>query len=491
MKTKTKNRAGRWLGLGAGLVLTAVAIEATLTPAAQGSVPAESVALTDRAPADFERPVLADVIAAAQPAVVTIAIEKSARNPQALSHGGDPRTNEFFERFFGRDFPRSGPQGPVRGVGSGFIVDEDGYVVTNNHVIDGADEIVVTLHDGTENRATLVGTDPKTDLAVLKIDADGLSAATFGNSDAARVGDWVVAIGNPFGFGGSATVGIISARGRDLRAGPYDDFLQIDAPINQGNSGGPVFNTAGQVIGVNTAIYSPNGGNVGIGFAIPAAQAQEIVAELRDRGSVDRGWLGVQLQDMDDALAASFGLTDKSGALVAEVVADSPADEAGVRAGDVIIRFDSEAVDSPKHLSRLVAAADSGTEVVLEVHRDGRRKRLDVALGRPDEPASIASAADGTDTGLALRALDDRARARLGLEPGASGAVIASVAPDSPAAAQGLRSGDVIVGVDRQPVASPRDVDRAVAAARNEGRDAVVLLVRRGAAQRFAALPVA
>jgi serine protease Do len=287
----------------------------------------------------------ADVIERVSPAVVNIAVTQLARTtsgrPGPQGWRGGPPVEEFFGRFFQFEAPNMpAPQPRREGLGSGFLIDAGGYVVTNNHVIDGADEIVVTLNDGRQYDATLAGHDPKTDLALLKIAADEpLPYVRFADSDHSRVGDWVLAIGNPFGLGGTATAGIISARGRDIQSGPYDDYLQIDAPINSGNSGGPVFNARGEVIGINTAIFSPNGGNIGIGFAIPANQARLVVDQLRESGAVERGWLGVEIQDLDTDLAASLGLESPQGALIANVSSDGPARKAGFEPGDVVTRF--------------------------------------------------------------------------------------------------------------------------------------------------------
>ena len=375
------------------------------TPGAAGSDVAGAGATTpvaDRASqgsvrtAGVGNPAFADIIERVKPAVVTIIVERDAtpamkravadQGPQRGQRGQEG-LDEFFERFFGPNGPGipGAPQGRgprSGGQGSGFIIDERGYVVTNNHVVSGADTVKVVLDDGTELRGKVVGTDAATDLALIKIDGGKkLRAVEFGDSDRARVGDWVVAIGNPFGFGGTATVGIISARGRDLRAGPYDDFLQVDAAINSGNSGGPVFDASGRVIGVNTAIYSPNGGNVGLGFAIPATQVKVVVAELRNGGKVHRGWLGVQIQDLTPELARSVGLAAAEGALVADVVAGSPAQKSGVRAGDVIRRYGETPIKNAKDLSRRVAATDKGHDVLLEVWRDNRAQKLKVDIG--------------------------------------------------------------------------------------------------------------
>jgi serine protease Do len=323
-----------------------------------------------------------------------------------------------------------------------------------------------------------------------------LPYVAFGDSDKARVGDWVVAIGNPFGLGGTATAGIISARGRDLQFDPNNrsdnDYLQLDAPINFGNSGGPVFNVAGQVVGVNTAIFSPNGGNVGIGFAIPANQASDIVAELKENGSVERGWLGVQIQDLDEELAASLNLDDTEGALVADVVEGSPAARSGLQPGDVITRFNDRAVESSRTLSRAVAATDPNTSAKVTVWRDGRSRDLTVELGEAENEIvaaenGAAPGQSGAAVGLTLRGLTDGDRATLGLPDDVNGVVVAAVAPDSAAAEKGLRPGDVITRVNQQPVDSVADVTGALNAARQDNETAL-LLVRRGNAQQFVAL---
>lgn len=331
----------------------------------------------------------ADVVERVSPAVVNIAVTKrTVSMPTAVWPDHFPRGGEFeqfFRRFF--DVPDGAPGGPrfpreMRGAGSGFVIDTEGHIATNQHVIDGAEEIVVTLQSGEQLKAVVIGQDERTDLALIKVDASNeLTALQFGDSDRARVGEWVLAIGNPFGLGGTATAGIISARGRDIRSGPYDDYLQIDAPINSGNSGGPVFNTAGEVVGVNTAIISPNGGSIGIGFAIPANQAKAILDELREDGAVERGWLGVSILSVDRELAESLGLDDARGARVAYVEQGSPADRAGLLDGDVIMEFDGRAVDSARTLSRLVGGTDADDQVSIEVWRDGETLEFTVELG--------------------------------------------------------------------------------------------------------------
>ena len=436
-------------------------------------------------------PGFADLIEQVEPSVVTIEVNKVVE-PQLSNFFGAPRAEEFMQRFFG--FQGETPSQPrqAQGVGSGFIIDSAGYIVTNNHVIADADSVSVRLGDDRQFSAEVVGFDDKTDLALLKIDADGLAISTLGDSDATRVGDWVVAIGNPFGLGGTATVGIVSARGRDIRSGPYDDYLQIDAPINRGNSGGPVFNTAGEVVGVNTAIFSPNGGSVGIGFAIPANQVRSIVDELRSTGTIDRGWLGVQIQDIDEDLADGLGLESQRGALVADVVRDSPAKRAGIEVGDVILGYEGHDIKNAKELSKLVGGSDSGDKVSISIWRDSDLIDLDVELGDPE--TSIAAA--GTelqldDLGLTLAPLTDELRRRLNVDPEVAGAVVVKVNPDGKAAEHSLRSGDILVQADRKPIESPRDLEKTLANAKKKGRSSVPVLVKRGDVQRFTTLPVA
>jgi len=458
---------------------------------------AQSTAARVQSPGSF-----ADVIETVSPAVVNITVTKvETASPTAFQFSTPPgmRGQEFpFEDFFGRFFEGEKGRAPQRrseGQGSGFIIDASGYIVTNNHVAGDAEEIAVTLQDGRKFDATLVGRDARTDLALIKIDASGVPFVAFGDSDTARVGDWVVAIGNPFGLGGTATAGIISARGRDVALTDNDsnDYLQLDAPINFGNSGGPVFNTAGQVVGVNTAIFSPNGGNVGIGFAIPANQVKEIVAELRESGSIERGWLGVQIQNLDDDLADSLGLDGTNGALVVEVVADSPAAKGGVQAGDVVTRFNGQEVDSSRTLSRSVARAPASQPARLTVWRDNRSRELTVELGQAEQGEAVAASSpvpgqSGSGAlGLTLQSLTDEVRAQLGLPSSVEGALVTNVLPDSTAAEKGLRPGDVITRVNQRAVTGVADAIAALNAAKESGENAL-LLVRRGDSQRFVAL---
>ena len=483
-------RSWRRSALAAGLA-SALAVGSGL-PLAQAVGPDAPV----QAPAvQAPQQSFADLVEAVQPAVVSIVVE--ARRERTAAAGlqlpEDPRLREFFERFF-ENQPDTG-QPPVQGAGSGFIIDAQGYVVTNHHVVDGAQEITVILDDGSRHQATLRGSDAKTDLALLKIDTDErLPWVDLGESDSVRVGDWVVAIGNPFGLGGTVTTGIVSARGRNINSGPYDDYLQIDAPINRGNSGGPLFDLNGKVVGVNTAIFSPNGGNVGIGFAIPSAQARSVIEALKQSGQVERGWLGVQIQPLTEELAEALDLPDRRGALVAAVTPDSPAQEAGIRTGDVIVGFNDEALEEMRDLPRQVAAVSPGSTATVELLREGKRKRVQVTLAATEQTAALDDrdmpAEDDARLGLALAPLDDGTRNRYAVpEELRSGALVVQVQPQSTAAEAGLRPGDVIVQANGDAVQSPEDVSRAVKDTEDGRR--LVLLVNRQGNQWFVPVTVA
>ena len=442
----------------------------------------------------------ADIIEAVQPAVVNISVTGPAA-PQTRGHipmqpgtPGPDNFEDFLRRFFERQsYNVNSPTPTFQGMGSGFIIDAEGYVVTNNHVMEHASEIAVTFNDGTRLEAELVGTDPKTDLAVLKVESDEpLPYARFGDSDATRVGDWVIAIGNPFGLVGSATTGIVSARGRDIRSGPFDDFLQIDAPINRGNSGGPLFDLNGQVIGINTAIFSPNGGNVGIGFAIPSELAESVIDQLRSSGHVERGWLGVTIQQVDEEIASGLGFDGDTGALVASILPASPADIAGVQPGDVIVAIDGEDINHLKELTRKVAAVKPDEKVELEVWRNGERKTLDVSVGRsPNKTKNVRAETTKSKMrlGLALGELTPDARRRFRVDEDVRGALVTNVAPQSPAAAKGLRPGDVIVMVGQTQVPNLDDAMSAIEDAKSDGRESVLLRIVRGSDARFVIVP--
>ena len=417
-----------------------------------------------------------------------------------------------FEEFFKDFFDKQGkePNAPARratSLGSGFIIDaKKGYVVTNNHVIQDADEITVILHDDTNLKAEVVGRDTKTDIALLKVVADhGLVAVPFGDSDTMRVGDWVLAIGNPFGLGGTVTAGILSARARDINAGPYDDVLQTDASINRGNSGGPMFNLSGEVIGINTAIFSPSGGSVGIGFAIPSALARSVVAQLVEFGHTKRGWLGVRIQGVTPEIAESLGLPKAHGALVASVTANGPAAAAGILPGDVVTLFDGKEVGEMRRLPRIVADTPINKAAPVVVWRKGKPLTFQVKVGELEaaeesgllanagddpakQPAAPAPAKAFDKLGLKLSAISAELRQQFELAAEAKGVVVTEVQAGSPAAEKGLRAGDLIIEVSQQEAASPADIAALVQKARNDGKKSVLLLVDRQGDLRFVAL---
>ncbi len=429
----------------------------------------------------------ADMVEQVTPAVVSIQVVQrvpaAASGPRPSFPPGHP-----FERFFregpgaedrNEGTPRRGPRPQAQG--SGFVISEDGYIVTNHHVVDDGVKVSVVFKDGTEAEAEIVGTDEKTDLALLKIETEeDLPFVSFKETDDLRVGDWVVAVGNPFGLGGTVTSGIVSARGRDIGAGPYDDFIQIDASINQGNSGGPTFDLAGNVVGVNTAIFSPTGGNVGIGFAIPADVALKVIADLRENGRVERGWLGVAIQPVGPEIAETLGLSDDEGALVAQVVPGSPAEAGGLEPGDVIYSIDGTVMETPKDVSKAVAALKAGRTAQFNLWRDGEREAIDVKIGaypEEQESAALTPEEDGVLDGLGLA-----------LAESPEGVVVRAVKPASQAAEKGLRPGDIIVEVAGEPVENLSDVTKDIADAKEKDRKSVLLLVRSDEGQRFVAL---
>jgi serine protease Do len=451
------------------------------------------------------------------PSVVNISTTQTVK-PEQHSEKSTPEMpqfppgspfEEFFKDFFNHNHPQGGgqPQAETRkatSLGSGFIIDAGGYVVTNNHVIADADEITVILHDDTNLKAELVGRDSKTDIAVLKVKSDKpLVAVTWGDSDKSRVGDWVLAIGNPFGLGGTVTAGILSARQRDINSGPYDDFLQTDASINRGNSGGPMFNMDGEVIGINTAIYSPSGGSIGIGFAIPSSLAHEVVSELIQEPdhTVHRGWLGVRIQAVTDEIAESLGLDKARGALVASVSDNGPAQVAGVQPGDVILTFDGKDVTDMRHLPRLVAETPVDKIVPVTVWRKRQEAKLSVKVGKLQEtetasaetPAKAAAPKGGdSDTvkalGMTLSNVTPDLKEKFSLGDDAKGVVVVEVAKDSPGAEKGLKPGDVIMEAAQEEVKSASQVAGKVADAKKSGRKSILLLVQRQGDLRFVAL---
>jgi len=449
-----------------------------------------------------DRPVsFADLVDQVSPSVVNITTSTTVA---AQLDPNSPRLPDGapFEDFFNDFFNRNGREQPrprqSQALGSGFVISADGFIVTNNHVIEGADQIEVEFRDGERLEATLVGTDPATDIALLKVAAEhDLAFVDFGDSEAARVGDWVLAVGNPLGQGFSVSAGIISARGRALQ-GNYDDFIQTDAAINRGNSGGPLFNMAGQVIGVNTAILSPNGGSIGIGFAMSSHVVERVVYQLREFGETRRGWLGVRIQDVSADVAEALALPAARGALVTEVM-EGPSRAAGVESGDVILRFDGGEVTDTRDLVRRVADAGVGRDVEVVVFRDGEQVTLQVTLGLRDD-VSLASAGGGDQPqqqvaptqvlGLELSELTDQMRSEMGLEPGVTGLVILSVEAGSDAEAKGLRAGDIITEAAQEPVTSVAAIQERVQAARDAGRRTLLLMVRSNGDPRFVALSI-
>jgi serine protease Do len=440
-------------------------------------------------PAAQALPGFADLAQRVGPAVVTITTtsRQAAEDGGSPFEQGSPGDRRFGQYFGGRE---QGAARTVHALGSGFIVDAGGHIVTNNHVVKDATDIHVTLADGREMAAKVVGTDARTDLAVLQVKSDQpLPHLALGDSDAARVGDWVVAVGNPFGLGGTVTAGILSARGREIGQGPYDDFLQVDAPINRGNSGGPLFAQDGTVIGVNTAIFSPSGGSVGIGFAIPANLVKQVVGQLEAHGTVQRGWLGIGTQPVTPVMAAALHLPKPGGALVTQVEAGSPAARAGVQPGDVVTAVAGQPVRDPRGLARIVAGLQPGADAQVVVQRDGQDRTLTapVTALRDKAAAAAMEAEHGPALGLALAPLDQRSREALNLPAGEQGVVVAGVKQDSPAEEAGLKAGDLLKAVGARAVETPQEAVAALKAAGTSG-GAVALRVVRDGQNAFVAL---
>jgi serine protease Do len=519
------------LSFGAGGYVLSPGLEA------QAPVPRQTFGMQDY-PADFLRqagavsqrnnePLLleqgmpfsfADLVEQVSPAVVTIMVEREQQGRQMPGMDQIPAPfRDFFKQFGGPDQDQDPGQGQGQGqgrnrgpqtfrsqaMGSGFIIDATGYIVTNNHVIDGANKISAKLPNGREFTAKLVGADEATDVALLKVDGvNDLPVVAFGDDRRVRVGDWVVAVGNPFGLGGTVTAGIVSSIGRDIGNGPYTDFIQIDAPINQGNSGGPTFDLSGRVIGVNSAIFSPSGGSVGIGFAIPASTVKTIVDQLRDHGNVARGWLGVQIQNLTPDLAASLGAGSEKGAIVANVIEESPAAKAGFRQGDVILSLNGTEIDDNRDLTRKVASLLAGDRATFVVLRDGSRQNLTALIAKRDE-AQIASAQPTpnqgkgggqrapqatTTLGMQLSALTQETRDQFDIDMSVNGVVVSSVDPNSEAAEKGFRPGDVIVSVGNKNVRAPAEIEQGITEARRAHRESVLFLVAGRGGQRYVAL---
>jgi len=476
--------ARRWRGGLAGALLAATALAGVAAAhAAATTTDAPVNATAPQATAAHALPDFADLVERVKPAVVSITTQMRAE---------DVADEEDAPAMPGRGRPHT-----MEARGSGFIIDADGTVVTNNHVVKGARTVMVTMSDGTELKARVIGRDARTDIAVLKVDAGRkLPFVSLGDSRAVRPGEWVVAMGNPFGLGGTVTAGIVSAQGRDIGSGPYDDYIQIDAPINQGNSGGPLFTQDGHVVGINSAIISPSGGSVGIGFAIPANMVRTVVADLEHDGHVTRGYLGIETQPVTAAMASAMHLPttgnghDQNGALVASVSPDSPADHAGVQAGDVVQSIDGQSVKSPRDLAVDVAGIKPGNKVALDVVRDGKAQSLTVAVAAMPDTRTAArdeASGDNVKVGLQLAPLSPQVRGQLDLPKSVQGAVVAGVQSGSPAETAGIREGDVIVGVGNKKVSDPEEAVGAIRSA-VKGDKAVALRVMRDGHTAFVAV---
>lgn len=435
----------------------------------------------------------ADQVEQLSPAVVNISTTTIVNEGPGMDMPQFPPGSPF-EEFF-KNFGDENRQRRASSLGSGFIIDAEGIVVTNFHVIENAEEITVTLSDETSFTAKVLGQDQKTDIAVLKIDPGdtALTAVPFGDSDSLRVGDWVLAIGNPFGLGGTVTAGIVSARGRDIGNGPYDDFIQTDASINRGNSGGPLFNTDGEVIGINTAIFSQSGGSVGIGFAISSNLAKRVTKQLVEFGTTRRGWLGVFIQEVTSDIAETLGLEGSGGALVSSVNENSPADIAGLEPGDVILSFDGKKIERMRDLPRIVAETDIGTTVVVEIFRGGRLSTVEVTLGELEKAELVGLVGEQPEgdaqtldrLGFKVDDLDGELAAELGLDDTLTGVVVTEVAADSPAMEKGVEPGDIIRRFGQRRVDSAADLAASVAETLDAGRSGVLLLIERDGRERF------
>ena len=455
-------------------------------------------------------PSIADLSDRLLPAVVEITIEsKSATAAPPIPGLPDLPDNSPFKEFFDEFLKRQqqgegGKPRTMTSMGSGFVVDGSGLIVTNNHVVEGAVSIEVHFQDDTVMKAELVGRDPKTDLAVIRVKpVKPLPVVSFGDSDHLRIGEWVVAIGNPFGLGGSVSLGIVSARNRDINAGPYDDFIQTDAAINKGNSGGPLFNLNGEVVGINTAIFSPTGGSVGIGFSVPANTAKGVVDQLVKYGETRRGWLGVKIQSVTDDIAETMGLERPRGALIADVTKSGPAEKAGIEAGDVVIEFNGHPVNQMRDLPRIVAETEIGKQVAVKLLRRGKEVQVSAEVGRLEDGEKVASAQEGGGTmpapavvtvlGMTVTTLTDELRAKYKIDTDIKGAVITEVQADGAAAEKRIEIGDVITEAGEKEVKGAADISARVEEADKAGKSSILLLIAKGGKQaemRFIALKV-
>lgn len=479
------------------------------TVAAMAGVVGLALSVADMRPAVAQGPdSVPDLAESLLDAVVNISTAQNVKAQRSVPLPQVPEGSpfqEFFDEFFNRQNRDNGRPRRVQSLGSGFVLaGDDGIIITNNHVIEGADEITVNFNDGSKLPAEVIGTDPKTDLAVLKVTpTKPLKSVSFGDSEKMRVGEWVMAIGNPFGLGGTVTTGIVSARNRDINSGPYDNYIQTDASINRGNSGGPLFNAAGEVIGINTAIISPSGGSIGIGFAIPSETATRVIAQLREYGETRRGWLGVRIQEVTDEIAESLGMDKAEGALVAGITEGGPAAAAGLEAGDVILDFNGEEVPTMRDLPRMVADTPVGKEVEVTVLRKGKEVMLTVTLGRLEEADGEATADGGSEKpgdkpaempevlGMTLSSLTDELREKFSIAEDVKGVVITEVEGGSDAEEKRIRAGDVIVEVAQEPVSKPADVTARLKALEEDGRRLALLLLSNAQGEvRFIPLPI-
>jgi serine protease Do len=495
----------------AAALATSIGLSLALAPFAWADTPAPPP-LTAQAAA---LPSFAPLVKKVLPAVVNISVlekptaAESEEDPGGPGQGFPPSPfDEFLRKFFeqqGQGMPglpmQPSPHAQRVALGSGFIIDPKGYIVTNNHVVADADKVTVIFQNGSKHPAKVLGRDPKTDLALLKIDVkQPLPYVGWGDSNALEVGDWVLAVGNPFGLGGTVSSGIISARGRDIHSGPYDDYLQLDAAINRGNSGGPTFNLTGQVVGINTAIYSPNGGSVGIGFAIPSSLAKPVIDQIRAHGKVERGWLGVQIQEVTPEIAKTLGLPKAEGALVADVTAGGPAEKIGIKQGDVIVGYDGHAIEKLRDLPLAVAETPVGQKAEVKVWRDGHEQTLEPMIAEmPEHPEQVARGEEAapeshpqtaSTMGLKLEPLTADLRRELHVPRNVKGVVVSSVAPSSPLADLGLAPGDVIQAINQEPVATPKEVIAKLDAAKKGSNKSLLFLINRHGINEFVALSV-
>jgi len=492
----SSRRSGRAPGDRGFAWLTAAAISGVVAAASPGAVLAQMAPAQPAAPAGPQS--FAGVVRSVKPAVISVRVKLTETGPEDMGsqeEEREPSRPPFFrrppfDRFFGTPFPDGhGRPHLALAQGSGFFISSDGYAVTNRHVVSDSESVEIQTDDEKTYKAKVVGTDSKTDIALLKVDGrDDFPYVAFAEG-IPQIGDWVLAVGNPYGLGGSVTAGIISARGRDIGASPYDDFIQIDAPVNKGNSGGPAFDESGRVVGVTTAIYSPSGGSVGIGFAIPAETVKAVVTQLKETGTVTRGWIGVQIQPVTDEIASSLGLNKAEGALVDEPQPDGPASSAGIKAGDVIQSVNGEQVKDTRGLAKKIAGIAPGQTATLGIFRDGAEKTITLQIAKmPDKTAVESKPTQRNHGGAPLGLTLAPASAVAG--EGTPGVIVTDVDPDGPAAGQGIHSGDFILEVAGKPVNNPSDVRAALDAARSGGKQSVLMRIKSGDTARYVALPL-